>query len=191
MSENNPWKVLSTEIKYRNPWITVREDQVIRPDGKPGIYGVVETRIATGIVALTPQNEVYLVGQYRYPMEEYSWEIVEGGSDEGEDPLVTAKRELEEEAGIVASEWIQLGEEYHLSNCHSNERGYLYLARGLREVAKRPEGTEVLQIKKVPFLKLLEMVDSGEIKDGLSIVGALRAERYLAGNTSLYTRKLS
>ena len=191
MNERNPWKVVSTEVKYRNPWITVREDQVIRPDGKPGIYGVVETRIATGVVALTPDNRVYLVGQYRYPMEQYSWEIVEGGSDEGEDPFVTVKRELEEEAGLKASEWIQLGDEFHLSNCHSNERGFVYLARGLTEVSKRPEGTEVLQVKTVPFAKLLEMVDSGEVKDGLTIVGALRAERYLAGNRALVGRKLS
>lgn len=191
MSEQNPWKMVSTEVKYKNPWISVREDQVIRPDGKPGIYGVVETRLATGIVALTPNNEVYLVGQYRYPMEQYSWEIVEGGSEIGEDPLLAAKRELEEEAGLVATEWIQLGDELHLSNCHSNERGYVYLARGLKEVSMRPEGTEVLQVKKVPFTKLLEMIDTGEVKDGLTIVGAYRAERFLAGKNALFTRKFS
>src|SRR5437868_652855 len=116
MSEVSPWKCLSSRTVYTNDWIKVREDQVIRPDGKPGIYGVVETRIATGVLALTPDLQVYLVGQYRYPMDEYSWEIIEGGSDDGDDgALLTAQRELQEEAGLVAEHWEPLGHELHLS----------------------------------------------------------------------------
>jgi 8-oxo-dGTP pyrophosphatase MutT (NUDIX family) len=177
--EENPWKTLGTKLIYTNPWITVREDQVIRPDGGHGIYGVVETRIATGIVALTPQEEVYMIGQYRYPVKEYSWEIVEGGADNGEAPEDAAKRELKEEAGLVAKEFFQLGPEVHLSNCFSAERAVFFMARGLTEVEKAPEGTEVLQVKKVPFTECLSMVRSGQIKDAMSIIAILRSAHYL------------
>jgi len=181
MSQENPWKTLGSKLIYKNPWITLREDSVIRPDGNPGIYGVVESKIATGVVALTPDNEVYLIGQYRYPTKHYSWEIVEGGSEPGEDPFDTIQRELQEEAGLVAESWIQLGDEYHLSNCFTAEIGMLYLARGLSVVPVNPDPTEVLTVRKVRFSEAIAMVDSGEIKDGVSIVGLLRAERYLAG----------
>jgi 8-oxo-dGTP pyrophosphatase MutT (NUDIX family) len=112
-------------------------------------------------------------------MDEYSWEIVEGGADLGEDPLTAAKRELVEEAGLSATHWEQLGSEIHLSNCISSERGYAYLARGLTEGQSHPEETEILQVKKVSFREALAMVDSGEIKDGLSIIAILRAARAL------------
>ena len=176
----NPWKTLGSRIAYRNAWITVREDQVIRPDGNPGIYGVVETRRALGIVALTPDRQVYLVGQYRYPTRHYSWEIIEGGSEGQEPPIETARRELREEGGLLAQRWLQLGDEFHLSNCHSDEVAYAFLASGLSEVPASPEGTEILQLRKMPFEDALTMVYSGEIKDGLSIIGLQRAERFLS-----------
>ncbi len=180
MTEENPWKVCGSREIYKNPWIRVREDEVIHPDGQEGIYGVVEAlRIATGVVALTPEREVYLVGQYRYPIEQYSWEIIEGGSDEGEDPLTAAKRELREEGGLIADKWTQLGGVFHLSNCVSSEIGYVYLAQNLRITEAEPEGSEVLQLKKVAFDKCLEMLDSAEITDAVSIIGLLRAERFL------------
>jgi len=177
MTERNPWTTLSSRVVYTNPWITVREDQVIRPDGQPGIYGCVETRLATGVVALTPSREVYLVGQYRYTMGEYSWEIVEGGSDPGEDALTAVKRELREEAGLVAARWRPLGGEIHLTNCHSNERAWLYLATELTEVPPDPEGTEELKVKTVPLEEALRMVDDGRIRDAMSILGLLRLDR--------------
>lgn len=178
--EENPWQRLSTREVYRNNWITVREDEVIRPDGKPGIYGVVETRLATGVVALTDADEVYLIGQYRYPMEEYSWEIVEGGSEDEETALQAAQRELREEAGLEADDWQPLGGEIHLSNCFTAERAYLFLARGLREVEAAPEGTELLQVRRVPFVETMRMVHEGEIKDAMSIMGLYRAEHFLS-----------
>lgn len=174
MSERNPWKTLSSQIVYSNSWIQVREDQVVRPDGKPGVYGVVQTRIATGVVALTPEEEIYLVGQYRYPMECYSWEIVEGGSDPGEAPLSAAKRELLEEAGLKAETWEQLGPEFHLSNCHSNERAFIYLARNLSQFSPCPDGCEELQIRKLPLTEVFGMADSGEIKDALTLIALAR-----------------
>lgn len=179
MTEENPWKTLSTKTVYQNPWITVREDQVIRPDGNPGIYGVVQTRIATGVVALTETDDIYLVGQYRYATEMYSWEIIEGGADPGEDPLAAAKRELAEEAGLEAADWSQLGGELHLSNCHSSEIGFLYIARSLRQVPSSPEGTEVLRVRKVPFAEALADVENGKIVDGMSVIGILLAEKQL------------
>ena len=175
---DNPWKTLKSRVVYRNAWITVREDDVIRPDGLEGIYGVVETRLATGVIAMTPEEEIYLVGQYRYPLHSYSWEIIEGGSDPGETPLAAAKRELREEAGIEAAHWEPLGGEIHLSNCYSSERAYLYLATDLRRVASAPEGTEVLEIRKVPFADALSLVYEGVIKDAMSIMAIMRLAYY-------------
>jgi 8-oxo-dGTP pyrophosphatase MutT (NUDIX family) len=123
------------------------------------------------------------VGQYRYPVDEYSWEIPEGGSDPDEDPLLTAQRELKEETGLRATEWAQLGGEIHLSNCFSSERGLLYVARGLSEGDSEPDHTEQLVVKKVPFVQCLEMVDKGEIKDSLSIIAVLRIARLLEGKS--------
>ncbi|NLF25865.1 MAG: NUDIX hydrolase [Deltaproteobacteria bacterium] len=179
MTYSNPWKKLASRIVYSNPWITLREDQVIRPDGQTGIYGVVDTRVATGVLALTPQNELYLVGQYRYPTDEYSWEIVEGGAEHNEDPCEAAKRELREEAGLIASEWRELGGEIHLSNCVTSEVARLYVAWGLTKTDSAPEGTEVLQIKHLPFSECLALVLNGEIKDAMSIIGILRLAQEL------------
>jgi len=175
MSQQNPWRTKSSRVIYKNPWITVREDQVVRPDGNDGIYSVVETRIATGVVALTEKEEIYLVGQYRYPTSRYSWEIIEGGTDKNELPLNAAQRELAEEAGLIAAKWVPLLENIELSNCHSSELGCLYLATELSETAKAPEGTEVLETICIPFEKALQMVRGGEILDAFSIIGILHA----------------
>ena len=177
MAEENPWETLGSKVVYENAWIRVREDAVLRPDGQPGIYGVVETRMATGVMAVTEAEEVYLVGQYRYALGEYSWEIIEGGSDAGESALQAAQRELQEEAGLVARDWVALGDEIHLTNCYSNERGYIFVARDLTEVGATPDGTEELQLRKVPVAEALAMVDSGEIKDAITIMALLRYAR--------------
>lgn len=179
MERKNPWKTLDSKVVYQNPWITVREHQVIRPDGKPGIYGVVEARIATGVVALTPKQEIYLVGQFRYATNEYSWEIIEGGTDRDETPLSAAVRELQEEAGLIAQKWSPLGGEIHLTNCHSSEIGQLYLAEDLSTTDTNPDGTELLELRKIPFAQAVQMVDAGEIKDAMSIIGINRTAELL------------
>lgn len=174
--EGNPWETLASREVYQNPWLRLREDQVLRPDGQEGIYGVFELRPATGVVALDEAGRVVLVGQYRYPTERYSWEIVEGGADPGESPEAAIRRELREEAGLEAERWEPLGAPLQLSNCVSAELGYLYLARGLRQVgAPTPEGTEVLALKRIPLAEAVALALSGEISDAMSVIGILRA----------------
>jgi 8-oxo-dGTP pyrophosphatase MutT (NUDIX family) len=179
-TEPNPWRTVSSRLTYANAWMRVREDLVRRPDGSPGIYGVMEpVRVATGVVALTDDRHVWLVGQFRYPTNIYSWEIIEGGADPHEDPLAGAQRELREEAGLLASAWSPLGGQVHLSNCLTSERCHIYLARGLRHVGAQPEATEVLRLARVPLHRALELVDSGAIHDAVSVIGLLAAERFL------------
>jgi 8-oxo-dGTP pyrophosphatase MutT (NUDIX family) len=172
-AEKNPWTTLSSREVYRNNWITVREDQVLRPDGLPGIYGVVQARLAVGVVALTRDQKVVMVGQYRYPVDQYSWEIVEGGAEDGDTALMTAQRELREEAGYEAEMWTPLGSEIHLSNSFSAERAVLFVAQNLRPVPAAPEPTEQLQVRQVVLADALGMIDSGEITDAFTIMGLM------------------
>ena len=173
----NPWTTRRSRVVYDNPWMTVREDDVVRPDGQDGIYGVITTRVATGVVAIDDADRVMLVGQWRYPLEHYSWEIVEGGTDDGETPEDAAARELREEAGLVASRWRPLGGPVHLSNCLSAEEGRLFVARELREVGADPDGTEQLQRRWVPVEDALALVDDGTITDAMSVIALLRFAR--------------
>jgi len=176
----NPWKTLSSRQVYENPWLRLREDKVIRPDGKEGIYSVVDTRLAVGVVALTQQNEIYLVGQWRYPLNSYSWEIIEGGGDPGEEAVETAQRELREEAGLVAKKWRPLGPEVHLSNCFTSERAVFFVAEELSEVKAEPDETEVLELRKMKFEETLAMVQRGEITDAMSVIAILRLHSELS-----------
>lgn len=169
----NPWDKVSTRVVYDNPWINVREDEVVRPDGQPGIYGVVHFKnVAVGVIAVE-DGEVYLVGQYRYTLERYSWEIVEGGCGEGEETLDAARRELEEEAGLRATSWVKMGEA-HLSNSVSDELAVWYLATGLEQGECRPEGTERLQVRRVRLEEALRMTFAGEITDALSMLALMQ-----------------
>ncbi len=166
----NPWKTLTTKCLYENPWLSIREDSVIRPDGKPGIYGVVHLKgKCLGVLAVDDDEAIYLVGQYRYTLNRYSWEIPEGGSHEGEHLLDAAKRELAEETGITANQWEQLGTS-HLSNSISDEHATWYLATGLHLGEANPEGTEQISVKRVPWISALNMIETGEITDSVSIM---------------------
>lgn len=168
--EENPWQTISSRESYDNPWIKVRHDDVIRPDGQPGIYGVVHFKNrAIGVLPIDAEGCTWLVGQYRYTLHEYSWEIPEGGGPLDEAPLAAAQRELLEETGLVAKHWELLGRA-HLSNSVSDEEALYYLATGLTEGEAQPEGTERLQIRRVLFAEALRMVQSGEITDALSVL---------------------
>lgn len=176
----NPWRTLSVRDVYDNSWIGVREDRVVRPDGEEGIYGVVHFKNrAIGVLAVE-DGEVYLIGQYRYPLGQYSWEIPEGGCAADEDPLAAAQRELEEETGLSARHWQQLGTA-HLSNSVTDEYAVWFLATGLTQGERRPEGTEQLQIRRVSFREALRMALSGEITDALSLLAIMQYQLTRAG----------
>lgn len=172
------WQRLSSRVAYSNPWLTVREDQVVRPDGHPGIYGVIELKVGLGIVALDDADHVWLLGQYRYPIDADSWEIVNGTVEPGEDPLEAAKRELQEEAGLAAAEWVPLGR-FHPSCGMTTEEGLLFLARDLTVGQAAPDETEEFVPRRVPLAECLAMIDRGEITDSYSVIGLLQADRYL------------
>lgn len=176
----NPWRTKGSRPIYENPWIRVREDAVVRPDGQDGIYGVVEYKNwAIGIVVLTDEGETILVGQHRYPLDLYSWEIPEGGCPVGTSPLESAKRELREETGIEAGRWTYLGE-LHLSNSVSDEVGCVFLAEDLTFGEAEPEGTERLETRRVPLAAAYHMAMTGEISDSLAVIGLARAHHFLA-----------
>ncbi|MCC6977764.1 MAG: NUDIX hydrolase [Candidatus Melainabacteria bacterium] len=171
--ESNPWTTNETRQIYENPWIRIREDSVIQPDGKPGIYGVVHFRNkAVGVLPIDDEGYTYLIGQYRYPLGIYSWEIPEGGCPEGENPLTAGQRELLEETGLTAQTWELLCRS-HLSNSATDEEAFLYLAKGLQQGVAQPEGTERLACKRVSFQTAVEMVENGEITDAMSMLAIL------------------
>ena len=177
----NPWKTLASSPIYTNKWFAVREDQVIRPDGQAGTYSVVSAgRLATGIIPLWPDGTVTLVGQHRYPLNEYSWEIPEGGGDLAADPLDIAKRELVEETGIEAATWMYLGR-VHTSNCFTDELCHLFLARDLMQGTATPDPDEVIATRRVTFEEAVTMSADGRITDAISIAGLFRASVHLAG----------
>jgi 8-oxo-dGTP pyrophosphatase MutT (NUDIX family) len=175
---HNPWKTTGSKPMYDNPWISVREDAVVRPDGKDGIYGVVHVKNkAIGILPMDTGEMLHLVGQFRYPLKRFSWEIPEGGCQDDEDPLDAARRELLEETGLTASHWELLGTA-HLSNCLSDEESYYYLASGLTQGTASPEGTEVLHRRCIPFQDALQMVRTGQITDAVSVMAILYYELF-------------
>ena len=174
----NPWKILNSRYVYKNDWMRLREDQVITPGGKKGIYGVVETSPAIAIVPITDCMETYLIGQYRYTLDTYSWEVPEGGAEINESYLEAAQRELKEETGLRAEKWTYLGSLY-TSNSITNEIGHIYLAEELFQEFAEPEHTEELEIKKLPFIDAYQMVIDHDIKDALAIVAMMRVHHYL------------
>ena len=175
-TSENPWKTLGTEVKYDNPWIRVSESQVLNPAGKPGIYGKVHFKnLAIGIIPLDKEYNTWIVGQYRYVLEQYSWEIPEGGGSPDVPPVASAQRELLEETGIMAKQWDKIME-IHLSNSVSDEVGIIFIARDLSFTTPSPEDTEKLEIKKIPFAELLNMTMEGKITDALAVAGILKAK---------------
>ena len=165
----------SRRTAYENPWITVWHDEVTRPDGSPGIYGVVHfANAAAGVIVLDDQDRTLLVGQHRYTLDEVSWEIPEGGVPDGETSIDGAKRELLEETGLQAATWMELAR-LTLSNSVSDERAVLYLATDLTQTDEAsPEPSEALDLRWVPFREALAMTLDGRITDAMSVVAIQR-----------------
>ena len=173
----NPWQTLNSAVRYENPWLAIRHEEVLTPAGTPGIYGVVSFKNkAVGVIPLDEAGNTYLVGQHRYPLDEYSWEIPEGGSPLGTDPLESAKRELKEETGLEATQWTKIAR-IHTSNSATDEEGFLYIAEGLVQGDHEPEDTEDLRIWKLPLDEAVDMVMTSRITDALSVSGLLMVAR--------------
>lgn len=172
----NPWKTLSSELKFETPWIKVVKHDVINPAGKPGLYGVVNFQnLAIGILPLDKNYNTWLVGQWRYPLNEYHWEIPEGGGSMGVDPLESAKRELKEETGIEARNWQYLCK-LALSNSATDEVAHIYTATDLSFGESEPEESEDLLVKKLPFEEVFQMVMDGKITDAMSVAAILKVK---------------
>jgi len=180
--EANPWQTVTSREVYDNPWISVEHREVITPTGTDGIYGVIHFKNrAIGVIPLDEEDHTWLVGQFRYPIGRYSWEIPERGSPLTEtDPAQTAHRELKEECGLDAGR-IELLLSFDLSNSVTDEHGAVYLARDLTPCATNPDETEVLKLRRVPVDEAIRMAVEGEITDSLSIMGLTRLALHRAG----------
>ena len=185
---NGPWLRRARRIAYENAWITIWHDEVTRPDGAPGVYGIVHfANLAAGVLAIDDADRVLLVGQHRYALDAYSWEIPEGGVPTGESPLDGARRELLEETGVVATDWRELAR-IHLSNSVSDELAVLYVATGLSHGDATPDGTEQLAIRWVPFVDVLAMTLDGRISDAMTVVAVERVALQRAVSASSGSR---
>jgi 8-oxo-dGTP pyrophosphatase MutT (NUDIX family) len=172
--KHNPWTLLGSETKYENPWIRVREDKVLRPDGQPGIYGVVEIPPSVAVLALDDRERIVLVGQWRYTRDRFSWEVPLGGAHAHEtDMRAVAERELREETGVVAKNWECLGV---IQACIgvTTDTQTIYLATGLTPHASEPDPGEVLEVRWMPLVDAARAVVDGEICECASMAAILK-----------------
>jgi 8-oxo-dGTP pyrophosphatase MutT (NUDIX family) len=170
----NPWKTLNVTEVYDNPWIHIDEHDVINPSGNPGIYGKIHFKnIACGIIPLDDDNTTWIVGQYRYALDRYSWEIPMGGVVVGTDLIAGAQRELKEETGLTAVHWKKILD-VDLSNSITDEVGVVFVAEGLKRGKPEFEDTEQIEIRELPFDDLVQMALDGQITDVLSVAGILK-----------------
>lgn len=172
--ENN-WQTLSSTVVYENAWIAIKHEDVINPSGNKGIYGVVSFKnTAIGIIPIDAEGNTWLVGQFRYTLNEYSWEIPMGGGAKQYTFLEAAQRELKEETGFTAAKWTELMK-LHTSNSVTDEVGYVFLAEELTAGEAQPEETEKLNVWKLPLKEAVQMVMDGKITDAISVAGLLKA----------------
>ena len=181
-TSKNPWTRHSEEEVYSNPWISVFHDEITNPNGGRGIYGRIHFKnFAIGVVPIDEDGNTWLVGQHRYPLDYYSWEIPEGGGNLNIDPLESAKRELQEEVGLEAKKWTLMFKS-ETSNSATDERALLYLAEDLTPTPTSPDETEDLKLRKLPLKEAIAMVDKGEITDSLSVMALLWLDRHYIRN---------
>lgn len=168
------WKQLDSKIVYDNPWITVREDHVLNPGGGENQYGHIHFKNrAIAIVPVDKDGNTWLVGQDRYTLGEYSWEVPMGGAAEDEEPLAAAKRELKEETGLSADKWTNVLH-LHLSNSITDEEGFVFIAEDLTESEPEFDETEKIEIRKMALSEALKMVHRGKITDAMSVAAIFR-----------------
>jgi 8-oxo-dGTP pyrophosphatase MutT (NUDIX family) len=176
VDHENPWQILSGSDLYENNWIRLREHHVINPAGGKGIYSTVHFKNkAIGIIPIDAENNTWLVGQYRFPLNDYSWEIPMGGGPIGAPLLESAARELKEETGLTAQKWTQIVR-IHTSNSVTDEEGFVYLAKDLTAGDTDFDETEQLELWKLPLDEAVQMVIDGKITDSLSMVGLLKLD---------------
>ena len=170
----NPWTILSRATIYENQWISVDHHDVLGPAGNPGIYGTVHFKnYATGVVPIDETGNVVLVGQYRFPLDAYSWEIPEGGAPRGVPVLESAQRELREECGLAAASWMEILQ-MDLSNSVTDERGTAFLAWDLSKTHSQQDDTEQIEVARVPFWEVVARIKRGEIRDSISVAAIFR-----------------
>ena len=169
-----PWKINGVRLAWENPFMAVREYDIVQPDGVPGSYGVMSPKqLAIGVFPLHEDGTVTLVGQHRFPLDRYSWEIPEGGGRLDGDPMECGARELREETGLSAARLVEIMQA-DMSNSITTERAIGFLATGLSEGEADPEGVEVLETRRISFRALLDEIMSGKIEDALTVAMALR-----------------
>lgn len=183
--KTGPWTVIDSRTVYKNPWIAVREDKVIRPDGKEGIFGVVEMKPGVSVLPLDDEGNVYLTDEFHYAVGRDSIEAMSGGIiDEGEDELAAAGRELREEAGIVAAEWVYLGVVDPFTTVVSSPN-HMFLARGLEFSEPEPEGTEIIRIVKISLDEAVEWVLESKITHGTTTTLILKAKHWMKSESRM------
>lgn len=176
--EVGPYRLQSTREIYRSPWLQLREDRVLRPDGAPGVFGIITMREGSSILPLDKNDQVYLVREFKYGIGEYSLEVISGGFDKGETPLAAAQRELAEETGLAATDWLNLGCVHPFTTVVYSPN-HIFLARGLQQGWDRPDAGEQLSVEKLPFSQALDLVMTGKIIHAASCVVILKAARVL------------
>lgn len=181
-NQDNPWTRVSARTVYENPWIRVEDHVVVEPGGQPGQYGKVCFKSnAIAVLPLDSDGYTTLVGQYRYTLDEYSWELPMGGTHPDETPQQAGERELREETGLIAANWRQLMR-IHTSNSVTDEVGYVFLATDLKQDSAAPDSTEQLQIRRIPLQEAHERAISGAITDAMTIAAILR----VSGDATLH-----
>lgn len=176
----NPYRLLSTREIYRNPWVRLREDRIVRPDGKEHIFGVIEQKAGSSVLALNSRDEAYLVREYKYGIGRESLEVMSGGIEPGETPLDAARRELKEEAGLTARDWLDLGVVDPFTTA-VNSPNYIFLARDVEQGEREPDEGEYIEIVKLPFQEVVAMAMRGEITHAASCVVILKVAAISAG----------